>query len=1061
MTSSSHFDAVWYLEKYPDVLAAGIDPHEHFIMYGKQEGRSPHYIKAVDLEAKVFGGFSNHAIAELEILYRSENTSPYETSYAAWALGRWFSSIQNWHKATPYLNSAYDASSTTLDKLQVGVTLINSLLQLGDIGKAERILSSLYKSNPHSPELYLSAANILASAKPDKNLLNRRLACINAIYLKAGLLPVSLRERSEALSFENLTAPPITKLSFPHKVSVLVPTFNAADHLSTTLSGILNQTWDNLEVIVVDDCSTDGTFELAKEFSNFDDRVKVTRNDLNRGAYAARNTGLSIVSGDFITNHDSDDWSHPQRIQILVESLLEQPEKMGVMAHWVRADDNLFFQALRLEDRLIHASVSTLLVRRQVFEKLGGWDVSRVAADSELLERIKLSFGFSSVYSAYPGVPLVFARHHLNSLTNASATHIKSQYWGVRKLYRMIAERWRARTPQDNLYLSANSLFNTFKVPNALSSLRGVPTTFDIVIYGNLSLDSKNFDIAIHFIETLFATGRTVAVFHWPNYKAARLTDIADYFLDRMLEGSLYILSPGERAITDNLLIIDQDILAESPDTLPCVEFFGCELLDLTRLDDTYNHFTKISHSDYKLVENSDLFSSSWYLEAYEDVARAGISPLEHYMSHGAFEGRIPSPVFNAERYLSYFKGLTPIEVPALLHYLKLGKYMSLDASNPVFKGKEDNNNYPFIMVCGHAANTQLYGAELSLLDLIDAYSACEVNLVVTLPSSMNTSYIECIRSKVHAIHIVPCQLWTERTNPDVYFVRVYESLIKQYNLKVVHVNTITLREPILAAQNLKAFSFIHARESVQHDPELCKLVGLHPAEIISYVCKSTNFIIANSEFTAGIFNNARSTFTLPNIVDTYKFDIPNNISKDCINIALISSNLPKKGVQDFIDIAGILQASTPQARFLIIGPRNNFIANLQSELKPMPTNLKFMDYISNPVEAIKLSNIVVNLSHFEETFGRTILEALTASRPVVAYDHGAVSDLITHGSDGYLIPPLDKYAAAEALKKLCQDPEFILSMGEAGRKKVFGNFTRKHMIKKLKQIYARIDISI
>lgn len=1061
MIAPSHFDAVWYLDKYPDVLAAGFDPYEHFILHGKQEGRSPHYIKAVELEAKAFGGFSNYAIAELESLYSSNSVSPYETSYAAWALGRWFSSIQNWQLATSYLNSAYEALDTIFDKLHVGISLINSFLQLEDIDNAERILRSLYKADPHCPEIYLSAANILGSANPDKNLLNRRMASINAIYLKAGLVPIALQEKSESLIFENLTTVSIAKHSSPHKVSVLIPTFNAAEQLSTALSGVLSQTWENLEIIIVDDCSTDGTFELAKEFSKSDDRVKVARNDSNRGAYAARNTALSLATGDFVTNHDSDDWSHPQRIQILVESLLEQPEKMGVMAHWVRADDNLFFQALRLDDRLIHASVSTLLVRRQVFDKLGGWDVSRVAADSELLERIKLVFGNSSVYSAYPGIPLVFARHHLNSLTNTSATHIKSQYWGVRKLYHMIAERWRTRTPTKNLFISTSSLSNTFRVPNMLSSLRCEPRAFDIVIYGNLSSHSKHYDIEIDFIEKLFSSGRTVAIFHWPSYRAKRLTDIADYFLDRMLEGSLYILSPGERAKADNLLVIHQDILADAPDTLPCIEFHKCELIELTSLNSISSHFTEVSHSDYKLVEDSDLFSSSWYLEAYEDVARAGISPLEHYMSHGAFEGRLPSPAFNTERYLSHFKDLTPIQVPPLLHYLKLGKDMNLDPCHPVFFGKEQNNSYPFILVCGHASNAQLFGAELSLIDLIYAYSACEVNLVVTLPSSINASYIDSIRSKVHAIHIVPCQLWTERTNPDFHFVEAYESIIKQYDIKAVHVNTIVLREPVLAARRLGVLSFIHARESVQHDPELCKLIGLQPADIISHVRESTDFIIANSKFTADIYNKARSTFILPNIVDIHKFNIRNDISHDFINIALISSNLPKKGVQDFIEIAGLLRASTPKARFLLVGPKNNFIANFQSKLKIMPANLKIMDYTSNPVEAIKHSNIVVNLSNFEETFGRTILEALSANRPVVAYDHGAISDLITHGSDGYLIPVLDKHAAAEALRKLCLETELLLSMGKAGRKKVTGNFTREQMIKTLKQIYEGLGIKI
>src|SRR5690606_2897177 len=111
---------------------------------------------------------------------------------------------------------------------------------------------------------------------------------------------------------------------------------------------LLNQTWQNLEIIVIDDASGDDTVARVTTWANQDSRVILLRQQENQGAYAARNVGLQHATGDFVTNHDGDDWSHPERLQRMVQPLLRDAELAATLADWVRVDGNFYFQCWRV-----------------------------------------------------------------------------------------------------------------------------------------------------------------------------------------------------------------------------------------------------------------------------------------------------------------------------------------------------------------------------------------------------------------------------------------------------------------------------------------------------------------------------------------------------------------------------------------------------------------------------------------------------------------------------------------------------------------------------------------
>lgn len=91
------------------------------------------------------------------------------------------------------------------------------------------------------------------------------------------------------------------------KVSVITASYNASRFIEETIKSVLDQTYDNLELIIVDDCSTDNTEEIVKKYMKLDSRVKFYKLEKNSGAAVVRNTALEKAKGRFIAFLDSDD----------------------------------------------------------------------------------------------------------------------------------------------------------------------------------------------------------------------------------------------------------------------------------------------------------------------------------------------------------------------------------------------------------------------------------------------------------------------------------------------------------------------------------------------------------------------------------------------------------------------------------------------------------------------------------------------------------------------------------------------------------------------------------
>jgi len=98
------------------------------------------------------------------------------------------------------------------------------------------------------------------------------------------------------------------------KISIITPAYNASNYLAETIASVQAQTFSDWEMIIVDDCSTDNTCEIASSYSMDDKRIKMIKHEKNSGVASARNTALDIATGEFIAFIDSDDLWMPEKL---------------------------------------------------------------------------------------------------------------------------------------------------------------------------------------------------------------------------------------------------------------------------------------------------------------------------------------------------------------------------------------------------------------------------------------------------------------------------------------------------------------------------------------------------------------------------------------------------------------------------------------------------------------------------------------------------------------------------------------------------------------------------
>lgn len=170
-------------------------------------------------------------------------------------------------------------------------------------------------------------------------------------------------------------------------VSVIIPTYNRAQTIIRSIRSVLNQSYQNYEIIVVDDGSTDNTEEVIMKMNS--QKIKYIKHSHNKGAAAARNTGIKAAKGEYIAFQDSDDEWHPDKLKKQVEIIIKLPNDVGIIytdmwrvknnkkyyfssPHIIPEDGIVYYKAL--DDYLEGIGLQTTIIRNKCFCELGFFD---------------------------------------------------------------------------------------------------------------------------------------------------------------------------------------------------------------------------------------------------------------------------------------------------------------------------------------------------------------------------------------------------------------------------------------------------------------------------------------------------------------------------------------------------------------------------------------------------------------------------------------------------------------------------------------------------------------
>lgn len=196
-------------------------------------------------------------------------------------------------------------------------------------------------------------------------------------------------------------------------ISIIMSAFNAEATLKMAVCSLMEQTYNNIEILICDDASTDDTLRIARSLAEQDRRIRVFRSSRNQGPYNIRNAMIREARAEIITFQDADDISLPNRIFEQHQAYISTGAHM-IFCKWLRlrGDGGIFFFADQAAHRM---ALISLMASKELFEQFGFYRSVRCGGDSEFYEKVRDALGEQAVYIV--DKPLLFASWTGTSLT--------------------------------------------------------------------------------------------------------------------------------------------------------------------------------------------------------------------------------------------------------------------------------------------------------------------------------------------------------------------------------------------------------------------------------------------------------------------------------------------------------------------------------------------------------------------------------------------------------------------------------------------------------------------
>lgn len=394
----------------------------------------------------------------------------------------------------------------------------------------------------------------------------------NQVFVAAGLEPVQVSPDGDT-PFDRLDCAAGPAVTDGPLVTVIMTSYRPDAALLTSVRSVLAQTWRNLELVIVDDASPAEFTPILDECAALDERVRVIRQGVNGGTYLARNTGLDAARGSFVTCQDSDDWSHPRRIEHQIRPMLEHDGVIATRSLSVRVSDTLVFNRPGYEPSRANAS-SLMFRRRQALETVGYFDSVRKGADTEYHRRLMLSGPESCVDVAEP---LALVRMGDNSLSRADFTF--GWHHPARHAYQATYGHWHERIArgESSPYVPSDTPGRPVHAPSRFD--RDIPGRenrsqhYDVVFLSEWRRYGGPQRSMIEEIRALNARGLRIGVAHMEAFRfmTSRTDPLCEPLLELVDDGVVDLVQLDQGADISLLIIRYPPVLQFPPSTPTCL----------------------------------------------------------------------------------------------------------------------------------------------------------------------------------------------------------------------------------------------------------------------------------------------------------------------------------------------------------------------------------------------------------------------------------------------------------------------------------------------------------
>lgn len=509
------------------------------------------------LDDKLWGGFSTSAVCELASISKDENFPAKDRAEALYSLARWQAVMGDYASALNLMSQRRTVYPKAAGLKRQFILEGLFLCRLGRADDARNLLEPHLNSPSVEPAVDLLMANTHnrsvvgeEGAYSDHDVL----ACINRLYDRHGIEGIEKIAPEMPLSLDNIKGiEGIATSGAREKVTVIVPAFNAAETIITALRSLAQQTHRNLEVLIVNDCSTDETEQVAAAFCANDSRFRLIRSSANCGSYACRNLALADASGDYVTLLDADDWAHPQKIELqLAEASISNSPYNYVM--WTRCTTDLAFLGnFRPGPDFVFPDHSSGFFRLQTLKDAGGWDAIRVAGDTELFARLDDCDDPAAKFKErhiLKGCPLSFGRTSATSLTRMSQTNALTIFHGIRREYRESFNFW--RNQGFPAYENRTSLFPS---PLTIASDSKADRPLDVVFIADWNLAGGTSKSALNMLAAALRAGMRCGIFHYRRYDLNVTLPLNLEVREYAWENDVRIVAAGESVTTGAVVV--------------------------------------------------------------------------------------------------------------------------------------------------------------------------------------------------------------------------------------------------------------------------------------------------------------------------------------------------------------------------------------------------------------------------------------------------------------------------------------------------------------------------